>query len=77
MVRKIYRKLTKEQKERGVVFASTLSTTTSDDVEGRTTHEITREEWRENEKEARQKMQRLKDDKFFNRSHFRYNIIRE
>ena len=74
MVRKLYRKLTKDQVRRGVVFSSTLSPTRDD--EGLNTHEITRKQWREDEKESREREKRLKDTRFFAESHFKYNIIR-
>jgi hypothetical protein len=69
-MKKIYKKLTAEQKARNVVFASTLSKynfETSDD----TTHEVTADD-----EERWTKIERLKDDKFFRNSHFKFNIIR-
>lgn len=67
-MRKLYRKLTKEQIKRGVVFSSCLSV---DKVEHDTIHEV----FNFNE-ESLIKIERLKDDKFFNSSHFKFNIIR-
>jgi len=69
-MRKIYKKLSTEQKERGVIFASTLSIYRFETIED-TTHEVLNtdgDKWRT--------IDRLKDDKFFNNSHFKYNIIR-
>lgn len=67
-IKKIYRKLTKDQKDRGVVFSSSLSPCK---YETDTVHEVfgyTSEDYKT--------MERLKDDKFFRGSHFNYNIIR-
>ena len=72
MVKKLYKKLTQEQKERGVVFSSCLSVERIEqEQQGDTIHEVFGFS-REDEK----KIERLKDDKFFNKSHFNYNIIR-
>jgi hypothetical protein len=68
-MRKIYRKLTKEQKARNVIFSSCLSV---DTFESGTIHEVY-----SNEQDKRTKIERLKDDKFFNRSHYKYNIIKQ
>ena len=71
MVQKIYRKLTKDQRERNVVFSSTLSiyrTELLNDI----VHEVL--ESTENKWEI---INRLRNDKFFNGSHFKYNIIRK
>lgn len=76
MVRKIYRKLTKDQIDRGVVFSSTLSPYPTDDLMGLTTHEVTMQDFKDDRLEAEEEIRRLKDDSFFNRSHFKYNIIR-
>ena len=69
-MKKLYKKLTKDQKERGVIFSSCLSTH-STELEDDTIHEVM--------KEDRGKIltiKRLKDDKFFRDSHFKFNIIR-
>ena len=69
-MRKVYKKLLKGQKERGVIYSSTLSKYRSE-MQGDTTHEVFRDtpdKW--------VMIGRLKDDKFFNNSSFRYNIIR-
>lgn len=71
---KIYRKLTKEQKSRYVVFASTLSQYPTDNIEGLTTHEVT---MYSPPSEQERTIARLKDDKFFDSSPFKYNIIRK
>jgi hypothetical protein len=71
-MRKIYRKLTKEQLERGVVFSSCLSIGTTE-REGDNIHEVFNTE-DYNEKSLH--IRRLKDDKFFNGSQWKYNIIR-
>lgn len=68
-MKKLYRKLTKDQKERGIVFSSCLS-------EGRCEigkiHEVHRFD-----EERELKIYRLLDDSFFNNSHFKYNIVRK
>lgn len=69
-MRKIYRKLTKDQKERGIIFSSTLSRYTTE-LTTDTIHEVHKDD-----PDAYNKIQRLKDDKFFNNSPWKYNIIR-
>lgn len=73
-MKKKYLKLTKEQKDRSVIFSSELIPKGVYDIDIKV-HEITLEEWKENELEAREKMERLKDDKFFN-DFYQYNLIR-
>jgi hypothetical protein len=70
MVRKLYKKLTKEQINRGVIFSSTLSPYRFETKETNT-HEVFKDDFDLNEH-----IKRLKDNKFFNESHFKYNIIR-
>ncbi len=70
-MRKIYRKLKKDQIERGVVFASTLSKETIE-CEGDLVHEVM-----EDDPMLEEKIRNLKDDSFFNDSPWRYNIIRQ
>lgn len=67
-MRKIYRKLTKEQREAGIVFSSCLS---ADKYETGTIHEV-----RGDNPDKEETIRRLKDDKFFNNSPWNYNIIR-
>jgi len=67
-MKKIYKKLTKEQRERGVIFTSSLSESTS---EGGVIHEVLA-----NDDDRNETIARLKNDKFFNRSHWKYNVIR-
>ncbi len=67
-MRKIYRKLTKEQKEAGIVFSSCLSPTK---YENGTIHEV-----KGDDPDREETIRRLKDDKFFNGSPYKYNIIR-
>ena len=67
---KIYRKLTKDQKERGVIFSSEL---VSDDQSlSKTIHEV-----KETDSDKFERIEKLKDDKFFNNSPFKHNLIRE
>lgn len=68
-MQKIYRKLTKEQRERGVAFSSCLSPCR---YETGTIHEVKRDD-----PEMEEKERRLKDDKFFNGTQYKYNIIRQ
>ena len=70
-MRKVYRKLTKEQKARGVIFSSALSPYPTDDIYGLTVHEVNKDDL-----DISKTIARLKDDSFFNASHFKYNIIR-
>lgn len=69
-MRKVYRKLTKDQKERGVIFSSTLSRHTFECVDNYT-YEVFADD-----PDKYEKISRLKDDKFFNNSPWKYNIIR-
>lgn len=69
-MKNIYRKLTKEQKERGVIFSSTLSNESKEQI-GDTTHEVF------NKDEFKLvKIDRLKKADFFN-EYKKYNIIRK
>ena len=71
-MKKVYKKLTEEQKSRGVVFSSCLSEFRTEQSKD-TTHEV----WFDIEEEQKEKqIKRLKNDKFFNQSHFKFNIIR-
>ena len=70
-MKKIYRKLTKDQKERGVIFSSTLSRYTTE-LTTDTMHEVFA-----TDPDAYGTISRLKDDKFFNNSPWKYNIIRQ
>ena len=75
-MKKIYLPLLKEQKKRGVYFSSTLSPYRFEALDT-TRHEITHEQYKNDYKEAEATEQRLKDDSFFNNSHFNFNIIRQ
>ena len=68
---KVYKKLTKEQKTRGVIFSSTLSVDRIERLED-TMHEVFF-----NDKDQDVKISRLLNDSFFIGSHFIYNIIRK
>lgn len=71
MPKKIYKKLTKEQKERGVIFSSTLSKY-REEMENDIIHEVFK-----TEEDINEHINRLLDDKFFNSlDMYRYNIIR-
>lgn len=69
-MRKVYKKLTADQKERGVIFSSCLSRCRSELV-GDTIHEVMKDD-----PDKSETIRRLKDDKFFNGSSWNYNIIR-
>jgi len=70
-MRKVYKKLSAEQIKRGVVFSSCLSEqrfeTTNDTI-----HEVLK-----NSEDKEDTIRRLRDDSFFNSSHWNFNIIRE
>lgn len=74
-MKKKYLKLTKEQKARGVIFSSALIPKVSSGVDVKV-HEVTIEEWQENATEAQEKIDRLKNDKFFSSSVYLYNLVR-
>ena len=69
-MRKVYKKLTEEQKKRNVVFSSCLSELRTEN-ESETTHEIFKDD-----ADADIRRKRLLDDKFFNKSPYNFNIIR-
>jgi hypothetical protein len=71
MVRKVYKKLTEEQKNRSVIFSSCLSRYRFETTED-TKHEVF-----SFDVDKHLKIARLKDDKFFNSSHFKFNVIRQ
>jgi hypothetical protein len=68
---KVYHDLTQDQRKRGVIFTSTLSSHKVE-VMGDLTHEVMA-----NDDDKDKVIARLKDDKFFNASPWRYNIIRQ
>ena len=70
-MKKIYKKLTEEQKKRGVIFSSCLSEYRYELIED-TIHEVLKDDDDSNEE-----IKRLKDDKFFNGSHWNFNILRQ
>ena len=69
-MKKVYRNLTKDQKDRGVIFSSTLSTATVEMA-----HDIVHEVMADDPDKDRI-IKNLKDDSFFNDSQWSYNIIR-
>jgi len=69
-MKKVYHKLTEEQKTRGVIFSSTLSTNKVE-LMGDTVHEVLKDD-----EEPGHHIELLKNDKFFNNSPYKYNIIR-
>ncbi len=72
---KIYLPLLKEQKERKILFSSTLSECRFETSES-TRHELSKDLWTDDNKEFERREGLLKDDSFFNMSPYNYNIIR-
>lgn len=70
-MRKIYKRLTADQRQRGVIFSSTLSKHTTE-MENDTMHEVFADD-----EDKHRIIQNLKDDSFFNGSPWKYNIIRQ
>jgi hypothetical protein len=68
-MKKIYRKLTKDQKERGVIFSSQL-------LPGGTLHEVTATNLYDCSP-GTNKIDLLKDDKFFRNSCYKFNELRQ
>lgn len=66
-MKKKYLELTKEQRARGVIFASTLKGGGMPE----TTHEVTIDM-----EDAHERIERLLNDSFFNDSPFEYNEVR-
>jgi hypothetical protein len=64
-MKKVYKTLTADQKERGVIFSSQL-------CPGTTIHEV-----KATDRDRYAVIDRLKDDKFFNNSPYKYNLIRQ
>lgn len=69
-MRKLYKQLTKEQIERGVVFSSCLSTSNFEQSTD-TIHEVLA-----TDEDRNTVISRLLDDSFFNASPYNYNIVR-
>lgn len=68
-MRKKYLKLTKDQKDRGIIFSSTLISDNED--LRKIIHEV-----KETDPDKWDKIDRLLNDKFFNNSPFKYNEVR-
>jgi hypothetical protein len=69
-MKKVFKELTEEQKQRGVIFSSCLSIFRTE-LKNDTIHEVLNSNENKN-----QEIKRLLDDSFFNKSHFKFNIIR-
>ena len=70
-MKNVYRRLTVEQKRRGVIMSSKLiGTSLGEDFEG-TEHEVLN-----TDPDYKEKMDRLKDASFFDESPYHTNIIR-
>lgn len=70
-MKKVYKKLTEEQKKRGVIFTSTLSTGRTEQT-GDNVHEVLT-----TDSDKYERMKRLVKDSFFNDSPWKFNIIRK
>ena len=70
-MQKVYKKLTEDQKQRGIIFSSCLSVC-REEMQEDTIHEV-----KNTDEDKNEKMRRLTDDKFFNASHWKFNIIRK
>ena len=70
-MRKIYKSLTADQKERGIIFSSTLSRYTTE-LTTDVMHEV-----HHDDPDKWNKISNLKNDSFFNDSPWKYNIIRQ
>ena len=70
-MRKVYKKLTEDQIKRGVIFSSCLSI-----YRYETINDIIHEVFKDQENKA-EEITLLKDDRFFNSSHWKFNIIRQ
>ena len=68
---KIYKPLTDDQRKRGVIFSSTLSTQRTEQSKD-TVHEVLKDD---DDRDAT--IRRLLDDKFFNKSGWKFNIVRQ
>ena len=69
-MRKVYKKLSQEQKDKGIIFTSTLSKCRTEQIND-LTHEV-----KKDDEDISEHISRLKDDSFFNGSPWNYNIIR-
>ena len=70
-MKKVYKKLSQEQKDKGIIFTSTLSEGTTEGVED-LMHEVNI-----NDDDKEETINRLLNDKFFNGSPWNYNIVRQ
>ena len=70
-MKKVYKTLTGDQIKRGVIFSSTLSITRTEKSTDKI-HEVFY-----NDEDRREHIERLRDDKFFDGSPWKYNIIRQ
>lgn len=70
-MRKVYKNLTEEQKARGVIFSSELVPKRGYNLDS-VVHEVLA-----TDEDKHTRINRLLDDRFFNRSPFSYNLIRQ
>ena len=85
-IKKIYKYLTPEQKAKGIIFTSTLSEHTTEQSTD-TIHKVYRiipelektdlHYYNKEMESNKRTIELLKDNRFFNKSNFKYNIIRE
>jgi hypothetical protein len=76
-MKKLYRKLTKDQKARGIIFSSCLQVYKFETDKDGSIHELDLKLYQDDYKEYLTVKKRLLDDSFFNGSHWNYNIIRD
>ena len=69
-MRKVYKKLSTKQINEGIIFTSTLSKEKTEQ-NGDIIHKILK-----SDDDRYEAIARLKNDRFFNNSHYNYNIIR-
>jgi hypothetical protein len=69
-MKKIYKKLSKERREKGIMFTSTLSNSKTEQEEDSVAIVYAKDD------EIEERIRRLKNDKFFDESPWEYNIIR-
>jgi len=70
-MRKLWKALRKEDREKGIIFQSTLSKFRTEEPDDKT-HSIHRDDV-----DIHDKKDRLLDDSFFNSSPYNFNIIRQ
>ena len=70
-MKKLYKELTPEQINEGVIFSSCLSTQRTEQT-GDTIHEV-----KKDDNDKSKVIERLLNDSFFNESPYKFNIVRQ